>query len=637
MPNSISPLANDKEISSIENLLLPEDSHFDSEAREFIRCWESKEVNACPGSGKTTILLAKLKVLAKYLPFEDNSGICVLSHTNVAVDEIKARLPEEAETIINAPNFVGTIQSFVDRFIVLPYLRSHYNRSFQIVDEITYGQHLAKIICNNPYQTLRSYLKHQIHENESCAEFLSKLFLTKEGLFARGRSDRLAGPTSQSYKQFKSTQNEAFSSKSVISYSQSYDLAIKIIHNNPILQKLLCKRFRYVFVDEYQDCNKIQRSIISKAFPQDQCVIFKIGDVDQSIFNGFEESDTWKIENNPLSLSSSNRFGQEIADILTNLRTDRQPIKSSKGYTGIKPILIIFDQQHPQNVINTFLSVLDENHIFDTRGTYKVIGKIRNGTGLKLGDYWKSHSNKTKESSEHRSIIASIHSHSEKGELYLAEKTVREFICHLLSFAKIRPSNNNRSPTNLLSKQPLTPDNISKAIDQYNLRKDYAAMVIAICQRDLPFQNIEELIKNFTLSICRVCNVDCEFSQTERASKSPASSKDNNIYIDTRNRRISFNTIHGVKGETHDATLYVETWEHNGSDLNRVLPLFEGKNIKDSPLYTSARHCAYVGMSRPRLLLCVAITSDTYQRHRKAFENWSLIDISSHGDFFSFT
>ena len=40
-------------------------------------------------------------------------------------------------------------------------------------------------------------------------------------------------------------------------------------------------------------------------------------------------------------------------------------------------------------------------------------------------------------------------------------------------------------------------------------------------------------------------------SQTEKSEK--------NIFIDPiRGRRIEFDTIHGVKGETHDATLYLE-------------------------------------------------------------------------------
>ena len=48
-----------------------------------------------------------------------------------------------------------------------------------------------------------------------------------------------------------------------------------------------------------------------------------------------------------------------------------------------------------------------------------------------------------------------------------------------------------------------------------------------------------------------------------------------NVLIEPiRGRKIVFDTIHGVKGETHDATLYLETDMQGASDLNRILPYF---------------------------------------------------------------
>ena len=81
----------DADIRQVEELLLPDGCKFPEDARKVIRCWESKDVAACPGSGKTTVLLAKLKSLADRMPLDNGSGICVLSHTNVAVNEIKEK------------------------------------------------------------------------------------------------------------------------------------------------------------------------------------------------------------------------------------------------------------------------------------------------------------------------------------------------------------------------------------------------------------------------------------------------------------------------------------------------------------------------------------------------------------------
>jgi superfamily I DNA/RNA helicase len=94
---------------------------FDDESKEFIKCLKTKDIQACPGAGKTTSLVAKLDIIAQHMPFKDNSGILVLTHTNVAVDEIKKKLGLNAKTLLSYPNHVGTFQSFVNKFLAIPF------------------------------------------------------------------------------------------------------------------------------------------------------------------------------------------------------------------------------------------------------------------------------------------------------------------------------------------------------------------------------------------------------------------------------------------------------------------------------------------------------------------------------------
>ena len=112
-------------------------------------------------------------------------------------------------------------------------------------------------------------------------------------------------------------------------------------------------------------------------------------------------------------------------------------------------------------------------------------------------------------------------------------------------------------------------------------------------------------------------------SQTEKSEK--------NVFIDPiRGRRIEFATIHGVKGETHDATLYLETDRNRASDLNRILPYYGAGKLGTSKLFDYSRKLAYVGMSRPRKLLCVAMQSKTYENSKGVFDDeWEIIDLRS--------
>jgi len=53
---------------------------FDEDSQKILKYTDSCFVQACPGSGKTTTLVAKLAILADKLPY-NHEGICVLSHT----------------------------------------------------------------------------------------------------------------------------------------------------------------------------------------------------------------------------------------------------------------------------------------------------------------------------------------------------------------------------------------------------------------------------------------------------------------------------------------------------------------------------------------------------------------------------
>jgi len=75
---------------------------------------------------------------------------------------------------------------------------------------------------------------------------------------------------------------------------------------------------------------------------------------------------------------------------------------------------------------------------------------------------------------------------------------------------------------------------------------------------------------------------------------------------------LAFDSIHGVKGETHTATLVLKTFAKSAHDLKTLLPILAGEK-KLSGLPTSGRgHCkrVFVAITRPRELLCLAVLRD---------------------------
>src|SRR5690606_14209734 len=77
-------------------------------------------LQACPGSGKTYIVAKKL---LQYLKNWDrpHQGVAVLSFTNVASVEVenqtKGLMPDSFK--IEYPHFIGTIDSFINNYILL--------------------------------------------------------------------------------------------------------------------------------------------------------------------------------------------------------------------------------------------------------------------------------------------------------------------------------------------------------------------------------------------------------------------------------------------------------------------------------------------------------------------------------------
>lgn len=126
--------ADKDEIRRVFKLLTGKEGCFDQDKIEIINCETTADIKACPGSGKTTTLLAKLVLLAKRMPLKSGKGICVLTYTNVAIDEIKSKLGHKADVLFTYPNYFGTMQSFVDEFFARAALQCYYGARISLVD-----------------------------------------------------------------------------------------------------------------------------------------------------------------------------------------------------------------------------------------------------------------------------------------------------------------------------------------------------------------------------------------------------------------------------------------------------------------------------------------------------------------------
>ena len=239
----------DSEIKEVERLLLPDGCHFAEDALQVIRHWDSVDVSACPGSGKTTVLLAKLKLLVDRMPLNNGAGICVLSHTNVAINEIKEKLARNTDKLTGYPNYIGTIQSFIDRFVTMPYIRRTVGRSVQPLDDRTYAQHMLYRMKSSSYTTLMYVVKCN-YENArdryvDMVEYAKNLYLRDDGaLCIKNQRKALAGTGKPSTQQFIELMDDLLKSEGIMLYRDAFkyaDNAIEVLSEQ--YTDLFCRRY----------------------------------------------------------------------------------------------------------------------------------------------------------------------------------------------------------------------------------------------------------------------------------------------------------------------------------------------------------------------------------------------------------
>lgn len=139
----------DEHIKEAEILLIGGQVFDKIERIPFIKNLDSLDLLAGPGSGKTTALLAKLYCLSKHLPFDNGSGILVLSHTNAAVDEIEKHLKPISPKLFAFPNFIGTVQSFVNTHLANQACFERYGSYIRKNDDGVINELIARKIFYN--------------------------------------------------------------------------------------------------------------------------------------------------------------------------------------------------------------------------------------------------------------------------------------------------------------------------------------------------------------------------------------------------------------------------------------------------------------------------------------------------------
>jgi DNA helicase II / ATP-dependent DNA helicase PcrA len=635
----------DAQIRRVARLLGLEERAFHEESgtdarSSVLKTMTTFDVEACPGSGKTTLLVAKLAILAEHwrLPTQ---GICVLSHTNVARYQVQSRLGSTTVglTLLSFPHFIGTIHAFVDEFLALPWLRSKGFPIGVVNSEIA----LTRRWNSLPVRT-RKALQDAGH-GKSVLSMRSSDFTVGEIRWGKGYLRHDAPTYTAICEACRQSARDGY-----FCFDEMFVWADDLMDHVPQIVRTLRGRFPLLFIDEAQDNSDQQSRILHRIFMHGDGPVIRqrFGDKNQAIYDFLSatasHTDMFPDETAKKTLNNSYRFGPITAHLAGPLAV------TSSALTGLGPrmalssgskegrhTIFLFEDASVERVLDAYGGLLLQTFsAAEIRaGLFSAVGLVHRAENAAhlphhVGHYWPGYRPDlggliTRYNSFLQYFRVGREVAQAAGETCAAADKIAEAIFRLSSMCD--------HPQHWSSRQPSYHGLFQFASDLGAAGQDLEEFVMRFVARREPLLESEwnaywrERIRGVGIAVAggSLLPEATGFLEWEPspdgAGESINTLGNNNYRVQQGNREviIRIGSIHSVKGQTHDATLVLETfWQgkkgkHN---LEMLLPWLVGEKVgagSASDQQQMRMRVHYVALTRPRYLLCLAMKRSSFQ------------------------
>lgn len=329
-------------------------------------------IEAGPGSGKTTVLIERVKYLLNNKCIDPES-LLVITFTKKAANELRTRLNEETDNISELDiqkMQISTIHGFCTKILekagyvnlsiidddlgekINMFVRKHLEDlgftgiahaskrdTKNIIDKYnefcTFGvdsQNLIKYIQDNfPIsQDYIDFVEKYMEENEGK---FPKMEIKKNNEFKKSHYNAMYLQVAKSYPIYK----ELMEKENVIDFGHMQLKTLDYLKENPE------SIFKNILIDEFQDTDPIQMEIFKILMKNCDSATF-VGDIDQSIYgfrgsydNYFEKlSNEYNVKR--ISLNTNYRSTNQIIDISETLIKPQRDLHSEKDLNGDRNI-----------------------------------------------------------------------------------------------------------------------------------------------------------------------------------------------------------------------------------------------------------------------------------------------------------
>ena len=547
-------------------------------------------LRAAPGSGKTWTSCRRFIWRAANWPHRVG-GLALLSFTNAAIREFKtATIDVGRRDLLSDPNYVGTFDSFVERYILAPF--GHLLTGADKRPKLFPGPRPGD--WNNTQLKVWKDGKGGRKIPVPAWEVIPYL----EDMKLRFKSSSAFGnqPVGAAYKPVRKLLSLGY-----YTHSQRIFWACKLLVDRPHIADLLARRFREIIVDEAQDTNA-WLLILLNLLRNRGAKITLIGDPDQCIFE-FSMADAtslpnlktkWSIPEKPLSESfrCNNQIAAAVRNVGGNACFTGAGDEGSEWHRGFvveessktfSDSLAVFQRLAGQAGV----SINSAAVVCRAHGQLESLrGKV-NYTNLK---------GKARDLATAAFLRDSRHDY--RGASQTVERIVRELTGDDPLWERI--------DTDPKSRERMA---VALAIWKFVKNPDRLTPVSQLGDTWIPSMRTQlaSLIEEVGLQC------DAKLGQHIKATGLSAAQKALPLFESVHEfPDVRQDTIHQVKGESIDAVLVIGSTKFWNSVMEAVR---SGDNTED-------RRLAYVAMTRARHLLVVGLPKGHYDKHLKTWVEW---------------
>ncbi|HLP37012.1 UvrD-helicase domain-containing protein [Lacibacter sp.] len=435
-------------------------------------------------------------------------------------------------------------------------------------------------------------------------------------------------------------------------FDDAYFLASEYLFKYPKIKDILSRKFQFAFVDEMQDMDKKQYEILEELFWNNgtaSTIYQRIGDKNQGIFTDKSDMDeVWTDRPVVQKLNGSHRLSLKNAALVQLLAL--QPITVTglaldKDGTSIDVLPRLYVYEDATKVIPAFaktIKKLQENGKIPSTPAHPFKAlcwtTVPDTDKTRINDYHPPYSKEVQRPKINYSCMESYLLNYDKSSNGF--ESIRKSILNgLLRILRIEDITDDE-------KRPFTKRSF---ISYLSLRYPTAVVklqeqLLKWCKGILTKENsnvlselqayVPELLKLFGKSITHSKAFINDAAPLDGGAVNPVTEVSN--MTNHEGIPIEVATVHSAKGQTHTATLYMESFYEKKAgggnyESERLAAILKGGSLPANPhkFVQQSMKMAYVGFSRPTHLLGFAVRKDRFDEHLSDIdtETWEIVHV----------